>query len=89
MCYVEAIGVESDCVEAIYNCGLTDKKLGNHQKALQRFMKLSKMQPDNIEVIYQICDLYDLLGDPKNSIKKYEYLNSVLVAPWKCPQSYR
>ena len=33
--YLEAIGVEADCLEAIYNLGLVNKRLGALEDALQ------------------------------------------------------
>ena len=33
--YLEAIGVESDCIEAIYNLGLINKQMGTLKEALQ------------------------------------------------------
>lgn len=33
--YLEAIGVEADCVEAIFNLGLVNKQLGVYTEALQ------------------------------------------------------
>lgn len=43
--YLEAIGVEADCVEAIYNLGLVNKELGNLQESLQAFEKLHTIIP--------------------------------------------
>ena len=38
--FLEAIGVEADCVEAIYNLGLVYKTLGYYNESLQAFEKL-------------------------------------------------
>jgi len=48
--YLEAIGVEADCVEAIYNLGLVNLKMGAYQEALQAFDKLHTIIPHNPEV---------------------------------------
>ena len=45
--YLEAIGVEADCVEAIYNLGLVNKELGNLQESLQAFEKLHTIIPSS------------------------------------------
>jgi intraflagellar transport protein 88 len=56
--YLEAIGVEADCVEAIYNLGLTNKRLSNLEDALQAFKKLHRIIPKDPQVIFQIANLY-------------------------------
>lgn len=61
--YLEAIGVEADCVEAIYNLGLVNKHLGILSESLQAFEKLHTIIPDSPEVIYQIANLHDMLGN--------------------------
>ena len=48
--YLEAIGVEADCVEAIYNLGLVNLKMAAYQEALQAFDKLHTIIPHNPEV---------------------------------------
>jgi len=48
--YLEAIGVEADCVEAIYNLGLVNLKMGSYQEAQQAFEKLHTIIPHNPEV---------------------------------------
>ena len=53
--YLESIGVEADCVEAIYNLGLVNKKIGVLNESLQAFEKLHTIVPDSPEVIYQIA----------------------------------
>jgi intraflagellar transport protein 88 len=40
---LEAIGVEEDCVEAIYNLGVIEKKIGNLDDALEAFKQLHRM----------------------------------------------
>lgn len=61
--YLEAIGVEADCVEAIYNLGLTNKRLNNPSDALQAFKKLHRIVPKDPQVIYHIGNLYEALND--------------------------
>jgi tetratricopeptide (TPR) repeat protein len=58
---LEAIGVEADCVEAIYNLGLTNKRLSNLEDALQAFKKLHRIIPKDPQVIFQIANLYERL----------------------------
>ncbi|KAL7447522.1 hypothetical protein ACHAXM_010800 [Skeletonema potamos] len=67
--YLAAINVKADCFESIYNLGLLSLSQGNAETALQAFEKLHKLTPNNPEVIYQIADIYDLQGRPKDAIK--------------------
>lgn len=78
-CYLEAVGAEADCVEAIYNLGMANKALGLHAEALQNFKKLNGILPENQEVIFQIASCYDATGNYRQSIKTMEYLNSRVV----------
>jgi len=72
--YLEAVGVEADCVEAIYNLGLVNKKLGNHDDALVSFTKLNTIMPNNVEAIFQIAACYDALENFKQAVKWFETL---------------
>ena len=47
--YLESIGVEADCVEAIYNLGIVSKKLGVLGESLQAFEKLHTIVPSSPE----------------------------------------
>ena len=74
--YLESIGVEADCVEAIYNLGLVNKKIGVLHEALQAFEKLHTIVPDSPEVIYQIANLHDLNNNVPQAIKWFNILLS-------------
>lgn len=60
--FLEAIGVEADCVEAIYNLGLVYKRLGYYNESLQAFEKLHTIIPTSPEVIFQIAHINELIG---------------------------
>ena len=62
-CYNEALAVEVDNVEAIYNLGLTTKALGLYAEALRLFTRLQSMV-ESVEVLYQIADINVITGDP-------------------------
>ena len=54
--YLESIGVEADCVEAIYNLGIVSKKLGVLGESLQAFEKLHTIVPSSPEgTIFSWC----------------------------------
>jgi intraflagellar transport protein 88 len=52
--YLEAVGVEADCIEAIYNLGLVNLKLNNYQEAQSAFDKLNTTLPSMPEALYQL-----------------------------------
>jgi intraflagellar transport protein 88 len=72
--FLEAIGVEADCIEAIYNLGLVYKRLGYYNESLQAFEKLHTIIPNSYEVIYQIAHVYELIGMRRQAIKWYNIL---------------
>ena len=49
--FLEAIGVEADCVEAIFNLGLVNKRLEAYAEAMQAFDKLHTILPENPEAV--------------------------------------
>jgi intraflagellar transport protein 88 len=55
--YLEAIGVEADCVEAIFNLGLVNRRMGNLDDALQAFKKLHRIIPNDPQVLYHIANM--------------------------------
>ncbi|GET89763.1 intraflagellar transport protein IFT88, putative [Leishmania tarentolae] len=61
--YNKALSVEADNVEAIYNLGLTAKKLGLYEEAVRMFKRVQALV-DSSEVLFQIADLSDRVGDP-------------------------
>ncbi|KAG7390050.1 hypothetical protein PHYPSEUDO_009012 [Phytophthora pseudosyringae] len=74
--FLEAIGVEADCIEAIYNLGLVNIKMGVLNEALQAFEKLHSIVPSNAEVLYQIANLHDIMGNYRQAAKWFNILLS-------------
>ncbi|TMW56883.1 hypothetical protein Poli38472_002808 [Pythium oligandrum] len=74
--FLEAIGVEADCIEAIHNLGLVNIKMGVLSEALQAFEKLHSIIPSNIEVLYQIANLHDMMGNYRQAAKWFNILIS-------------
>jgi intraflagellar transport protein 88 len=46
--------VEADCVESMYNLGLSQKRINALPESLATFKKLHTMLPDSPEVMYQV-----------------------------------
>lgn len=96
--YLEAVGVEADCVEAIYNLGLVNLKLNNLQEASSAFDKLHTSLSNLPEALYQLGSIYEKSGsmnaanagggavpDYENAAKTYQLLlNKVTGDPNLC-----
>lgn len=76
--YLEAIGVSADCLEAIYNLGLVNVQVGKHQEALLAFDKLQSITKDSWEVMWQLGDCHERLG---NIGKAHEWFSLLVTAP--------
>eukprot|EP00002_Diphylleia_rotans_P013538 TRINITY_DN2644_c0_g3_i2.p1 TRINITY_DN2644_c0_g3~~TRINITY_DN2644_c0_g3_i2.p1 ORF type:complete len:700 (+),score=174.56 TRINITY_DN2644_c0_g3_i2:744-2843(+) len=76
--YIEAVKAEADCVEAIFNLGLVQKKLGRFTDALDRFEKLQVLLPANPEVLFQLADTHEKSGNLKAAFNYFNQLITVL-----------
>lgn len=76
--YLEAIGVEADCIEALYNLAFVNKKINAFGEALTALEKLQSIISTAPEVLYQMANIYELVGDNKNALKWYDLLHSTL-----------
>lgn len=75
--YLEAVGVEADCVEAIFNLGLTNLRLNAVQEAHHAFDKLHTILPSVPEALYHLGAIYErstVPGDMEQAAKTYEML---------------
>uniref|UniRef100_A0A3Q3XHF3 Uncharacterized protein n=1 Tax=Mola mola TaxID=94237 RepID=A0A3Q3XHF3_MOLML len=62
--YKEALRNDSSCTEALYNLGLTYKKLDHLEESLECFLKLHAILRTSAQVMYQL-----LLEDPQQAIE--------------------
>lgn len=76
--YLEAIGVSADCLEAIYNLGLVNMHIGKFQEALLAFDKLHSITHVNCEVMWQLGDIHEKLG---NHDKAHEWFSLLVTSP--------
>ena len=53
-CFMDAVSLEADCIEAIYNLGLVSKALGNLEDALTAFKRLNTMLTDDTAAMFQV-----------------------------------
>ena len=74
--YLEAVGVEADCVEGLYNLGLVNLKLSSEQEAYNAFDKLQTILPSVHEAVFQLGNIYERRGgsanDPSQAHQQYE-----------------
>lgn len=86
--YLEAVGVEADCIEAIYNLGLVNVRLNNFNEAQSAFDKLNTSLPSMPETLYQLGNIYargNALEDLENSAKTFQLLlNKIPGDPGVC-----
>ncbi|KAI2660580.1 hypothetical protein H4Q32_008176 [Labeo rohita] len=78
--YKEALRNDSSCTEALYNLGLTYKRLGRLEEALDCFLKLHAILRNSAQVMYQLANLgfrYEMLEDPHQAIEWLMQLTSV------------
>ncbi|XP_054443943.1 intraflagellar transport protein 88 homolog isoform X2 [Pteronotus mesoamericanus] len=76
--YKEALRNDSSCTEALYNIGLTYKKLNRLDEALDCFLKLHAILRNSAQVLYQIANIYELMEDPNQAIEWLMQLISVV-----------
>ncbi|KAI0213548.1 Intraflagellar transport 88 [Lamellibrachia satsuma] len=76
--YKEALQNDSSCVEARYNLGLSNKNLKRYEDALDSFYKLHGILRNSPQVIYQIADIYDKLGDMAQSVEWFLQLVGIV-----------
>ena len=50
--------------------GLCNKKLGLYEDALEDFFKLHSIVRNHSEVVYQLANLYEVMGDMDQAIGK-------------------
>lgn len=52
--------------------GLGDIKSGQNDKAIERFQIVAAKQPDNLEAVFHLAELYEQKGDKTNAAKWYK-----------------
>lgn len=60
--FLEAVGVEADCVEGLYNLGLVNLKLNSEQEAYNAFDKLHTILPSVQEALFQLGCIFEKRG---------------------------
>eukprot|EP00918_Siedleckia_nematoides_P103917 GHVU01226701.1.p1 GENE.GHVU01226701.1~~GHVU01226701.1.p1 ORF type:complete len:376 (+),score=65.29 GHVU01226701.1:86-1129(+) len=79
--YFEAIGLQTDSVEALFNIGLTNKHLKLYDQSLQAFEKLNSVLPNKPEVLFHIGDIYAATGKTDAALEFFSLLTSAAICP--------
>uniref|UniRef100_A0A8C7CQM7 Intraflagellar transport protein 88 homolog n=1 Tax=Oncorhynchus kisutch TaxID=8019 RepID=A0A8C7CQM7_ONCKI len=81
--YKEALRNDSSCTEALYNLGLTYKRLGRLEESLDCFLKLHAILRNSSQVMWQLANLFEMLEDPHQAI---EWLMQLITVTPTDPQ---
>ncbi|XP_053687048.1 intraflagellar transport protein 88 homolog [Sabethes cyaneus] len=78
--FMNALDIDSTSFEALYNVGLIFKKLHDYNNSLLYFRKIISNlgHEQHPEVLYQIANLYDALGDVPTALEYYLQLLSLV-----------
>lgn len=74
--FENAVEIDAMSFEAIYNLGLVSKRMGDFTGALNYFRKIhaAAAHSHHPHVIYQMANLYELLGDTSGALEWYSQL---------------
>lgn len=75
--YQEALRVDAECSEALYNLGIACKRVDRKEDALESFIKLHQIQRTNPQVMFMIADVYRLMGDNSAAVEWLQQALSV------------
>ena len=78
--YLEAVGVQADCVEAMYNLGYVSKLLGDYDEAVLIYRKLGELVPRAPEVVWELADCWERKGDLGATIDALHRLINIVPA---------
>ncbi|GFS10276.1 intraflagellar transport protein 88 homolog [Elysia marginata] len=76
--FKEALTNDSSCIEALYNLGLCNKRLGRLEDGIDCFYKLHAILRNSPQVMYQIADIYEQLEDTAQATEWFMQLIGVV-----------
>lgn len=68
----EVVAKDSNNVQAVFTLGMLSMQSAQYDKAVERFEKLTRIQPFNPEYYYYLGEAYAKTGDVKKAIRSYE-----------------
>lgn len=72
---------DSSNLFAQYMLGVGGVISGQYDKAVQRFEKVAKAQPNNLEVLFKLAETYETMGDKANAVRWYETIERGVTIP--------
>lgn len=72
---------DSNNLFAQYMLGVGGVVSGQYDKAVQRFERVAKAQPNNLEVLFKLAETYETMGDKANAIRWYENIERGVKIP--------
>jgi tetratricopeptide (TPR) repeat protein len=72
---------DSNNLFAQYMLGVGGVISGQYDKAVQRFERVAKAQPNNLEVLFKLAETYETMGDKPNAIRWYENIERGIKIP--------
>uniref|UniRef100_A0A672SH55 Intraflagellar transport 88 homolog n=1 Tax=Sinocyclocheilus grahami TaxID=75366 RepID=A0A672SH55_SINGR len=90
--YKEALRNDSSCTDALYNLGLTYKRLGRLEEALDCFLKRHAILRNSAQVMCQLANLYpslkfDIFGYFPSNISVIEWLGAYYIDTQFCEKA--
>ncbi|KAI9557616.1 hypothetical protein GHT06_017444 [Daphnia sinensis] len=73
-----ALDNDAACVEALYNLGLTYRSTNQLEKSMEQFVKLQMVLRHQPEVLFQIANLNEELGNDEQAIEWYLQVHTVV-----------
>ncbi|KAK4016574.1 hypothetical protein OUZ56_031534 [Daphnia magna] len=73
-----ALDNDAACVEALYNLGLTYRSANQVEKSMEQFVKLQMVLRHQPEVLFQIANLNEDLGNDEQAIEWYLQVHTVV-----------
>lgn len=77
----EVVAKDSTNVYAQMMLGMGGIRSGQFDKAIERFQKILKLQPNNLQAIFHLAETYDRMGDKANAIKWYSTAEEKVQIP--------
>jgi tetratricopeptide (TPR) repeat protein len=74
----EVLEADSNQAQAIYTLGVLSMRSEQYDKAIQRFEKLTRLQPFNAENYFYLAEAYARYGDVKSAMASYEKCKTLL-----------
>ncbi|EPR58042.1 tetratricopeptide repeat-containing protein [Toxoplasma gondii GT1] len=79
--FLEALGLDTECVEALYNFGLACKIDDQLDEALEAFSRFNQILPSQPEVLYHLGDISESMGQYEKTMEWFSLLTSPGVRP--------